>query len=210
MDLITEIWKCLGNSRDQIVSIAAVLAAIFAFLGLRTWRAEIKGRSEYELAKKLLKSVYKVREAFYHVRHPAIYQYEYPKEMCDYYGHLEKEHDYEGTEHVYKARWKLMDDAFKKLENFNLDAQVEWGNEFVEIIVPLRECCADLLTAIQQHLRTKKKDRPSVDSLSKDEGEDMDDKLYFYGHNSEHEKFQTQINKAIRSFEDRLRPIISK
>jgi hypothetical protein len=45
MDFITEIWKCLGNSRDQIVSIAAVLAAIFAFLGLRTWRAEIKGRS---------------------------------------------------------------------------------------------------------------------------------------------------------------------
>jgi hypothetical protein len=128
--------------------------------------------------------VYKVREAFFHVRRSFIYEYEYPKEMCNYHGHLKEEHDYEGTVHVYETRWKVMDDAFKKLENFNLDAQVEWGNEFVEIIIPLRECRATLLIAIQQYLRTKKKDRTSEDKLSKEERKDMIGKIYFSDHNS--------------------------
>lgn len=71
MELLIQFWNFLGKSSGQIVALAAAFAAVSAYLGIRTWRAELKGKSEYELAKDLLKAVYKVREAFYHVRHIA-------------------------------------------------------------------------------------------------------------------------------------------
>jgi hypothetical protein len=141
--------------RDILVGLSAVSAAIFAYLGLSTWRKELKGKAEYQLAKEVLKSVYKVREAFKHVRNPAIYRYEYPDEMTDHHGHLTQEHRYDGTVHVYQERWKQMDKAFGELEEHHLEAQVEWGPEFQDVIKDLRSCRVELLIAIQQKLERR-------------------------------------------------------
>lgn len=209
MKIISELWTLLANSSNQIVAIAAALTALFAYLGLRTWRHELKGRSEYERAKLLLKAVYKVRDSFYHVRHIAIYQFEYPEEMRDYHGHLKEEHNYEGTAHVYETRWKVLSDAFRQLEEQNLEAQVEWGDEFIDIIIPLRECRTDLEIALQQFLEAKKTSKEE-EGISTEEWKDIRSKIYFYGKDSKHETFQPKIDAAIKKFEDRLRPIIKK
>jgi hypothetical protein len=55
-------------------------------LGLRTWRRQLKGTSEYTKAKEVLKAVYKVGRAFRHIRSASIYEYEYPEEMRDSFG----------------------------------------------------------------------------------------------------------------------------
>ncbi|MGD0653640.1 MAG: hypothetical protein ABSA16_04795 [Thermoguttaceae bacterium] len=51
-------------AKDIILAISALAAAFIAWRGLATWRKELKGKSEYEIAKQVLKAVYKVREAF--------------------------------------------------------------------------------------------------------------------------------------------------
>lgn len=203
------IWNFLANSSDQIVALAAASTALFVYIGLKTWRHELKGRSEYELAKKILRAVYKVREAFYHVRKLAIFQFEYPEDMRDYHGHLKAEHRYTGTVHVYETRWKVLNDAFRELEEQNLEAQVEWGNEFLDIIVPLRGCRTDLEIALQRFLESKKTSR-TEEGITPEAWKDIRSKIYFYGKDSEHEIFQPQIDDAINKFEDRLRPIIKK
>jgi hypothetical protein len=58
---VRAIWEFLGASSDQIVALAASAAATCTYLGLRTWRRQLKGASEYALAKDLLKAVYRVR-----------------------------------------------------------------------------------------------------------------------------------------------------
>ncbi len=207
MEYLKGLWNLLASSSDQVVAIAAASTAVFVYIGLRTWRHELKGRSEYELSKKVLKAVYKVRDAFYHVRHLAIYQFEYPEDMRNYHGHLKSEHNYEGTAHVYETRWKVLIDAFRELEEHNLEAQVEWGDEFLEIVRPLRSCKTDLEIALQRFLESKKSSREE-EGISKDEWKDIESKIYFYGKDSKYEKFQPQIDAAIKLFEDRLRPII--
>jgi hypothetical protein len=123
-------YALLTAATDVLVGSSAASAAVFAYLGLNTWRKELKGRAEYESAKTVLKSVYRVREAFKHVRNPFIYQYEYPPHMTDRTGHLKQEHDYDGTAYVYENRWKKIDDAFRDLEEHHLAAQVEWAPSF--------------------------------------------------------------------------------
>lgn len=201
--------ECITAGKDIVVAIAAALAALFAYLGLSTWRKELKGKSEYQLAKDALKSVYKVREAFKHVRNPAIFQYEYPEEMTNHHGHLKQENRHEGTAHVYQERWKKMDEAFSELESYHLDAQVEWGPEFQDVIKDLRSCRAELLVAIQRMLE-RMKDTYDREVLSIDEKAEERSVLYHLGTDSKHDKFTPDINAAIGKFEEWLRPHIKK
>src|SRR5687768_11448247 len=127
-------------AQNIIVSICGIATAIIAYLGLTAWRKELKGKSEYEKAKEVLKAAYRVRSAVSHVRHPIIHNSEYPQGMVDETGHLTGENDLEGKEEVYKTRWKVLTDAFGELEEHCLEGQIEWGPEFKDVIVPLRKC----------------------------------------------------------------------
>lgn len=204
---ITAISKWVATIRDALVGLSAVSAAIFAYLGLSAWRKEIKGKAEYALAKDVLKSVYKVREAFKVVRNPAIYQYEYPADMTDYHGHLKREHNYEGTAYVYEKRWEKMNEAFRELEEHHLEAQVEWGSEFQNVIKKLRSCRVDLLIAVQQ-LLARKKNPDDVPQTTAEEKAEERSVLYHLGSDSKHDKFTPQIDEAISDFENWLRPHI--
>ena len=191
--------------KDVLVGLSAVSAAVFAYLGLTTWRKELKGKAEYQLAKEVLKSVYKVREAFKHVRKFVIYRYEYPEEMLDYHGNLKMEHDYEGTAHVYEKRCEVMAEAFRELEEHHLEAQVEWGSEFQDVIEKLRSCKAEILIAIDQMLERKKNPR-EVEPTSAEERS----VLSYRGVDDKHNKFTPQIDEAIIEFEKWLRPHIKR
>ncbi len=201
--------ECITAGKDVVVAAAAAFAAYFAYLGLSTWRRELKGKSEYQLAKDVLKSVYKVREAFKHVRHPAIYQYEYPEGMTDHHGHLKQENKHEGTAHVYEERWKKMDEAFSELESYHLDAQVEWGAEFQDVIKDLRSCRATLLVTIQEKLYRMKNPYDGADR-SVEEAKEERSVLYHIGEDSKHDSFTPEINAAVGKFEEWLRPHIKK
>jgi len=204
---ITSAAPWIAAAKDIVVALAAAAAAVFAYLGLSAWRKELKGKSEYQLAKDVLKSVYKVREAFKHVRNPVIYQYEYPENMRDHHGHLKREHNFEGTAHVYEERWKKMAEAFGELEEHHLAAQVEWGPEFQEVIVKLRSCRIELLVAIQQMLERKKNPHEAAGMKAHERAEERS-VLYHLGGDSEHDKFTPQVEEAIDAFEKWLRPHI--
>lgn len=191
-------------AKDVLLGAAAAATAIFAYLGLSAWRKELKGRSEYDLAKRVLKAVYRVREAFKIVRNPAIFQYEYPEEMRDFHGHLKREHDYEGTFRVYEKRWERMDESFKELEELHLEAQVEWGPEYQSVIVNLRRCRSELLLAIQQLLRRKK--NPGEEPTKAVELAEERSVLYHIGGDTEQDKFTPKIDAAVHEFENWLRP----
>jgi hypothetical protein len=80
----------ISIAKDIILAISALAAAFIAWRCLATWRKELKGKSEYEIAKQVLKSVYKVREAFKHVRSPGT-SYDIPDDLS---GDSPKEHTY--------------------------------------------------------------------------------------------------------------------
>ncbi len=199
----------LSEIKDIAVGLSAVYAAFFAYKGINTWREELKGKSEYQLAKDTLRAVYKVREAFKYVRGPIIYAYEYPEEMTSPSGHLKPECRYEGTAYVYDNRWKRLHEAFLELEEYHLEAMVEWGSAHQDTIVPLRECRVKVQMAIQ-HLLSRYKDPDEPDWMSIDERKEQQGVLYYGGEKSKFDSFTPEINLAVMRFEDWLRPHISR
>jgi hypothetical protein len=203
------ISEYITAAKDILVGLSAVAAAVFAYMGLTTWRKELKGKSEYQLAKEVLKSVYKVRDAFNHVRNPAIFQYEYPEQMLDNAGYLKQENEYDDAAYVYEKRWEVMAKAFNELEEHHLEAQVEWGAEFRDVITKLRSCKVELQIAIQQMLERKKNPSENMPN-SAEELAQARSILYFHGSESKHDKFTPEIDEAINEFEKWLRPHIKR
>ena len=127
--------------------------------------------------------------------------------MLDFHGYLKKEHEYEGTMHVYEKRWEVMNKAFQELEEHHLDAQVEWGGEYQEVITKLRICKADLMVAIQQMLERKKNPRELGLTNAEKRAEE---RSVLYWHGDDSDKFTLQINEAVKEFDAWLRPHIKR
>jgi hypothetical protein len=207
-EFISELWRQLGAASEQIKALTAVTAATLAFVGLRTWRLQLKGTAEYTLAKEVLKAAYRVREAFKHVRNPAIFSYEYPESMREETGHLKDQFRAEGTAHVYEERFKVLNDAFRVLEDRTLDAKVEWGSHFAVLIMPLRKLRAELLMAVQDHVQAIKPGRERR-RTTVDEMREARSVMYYLGEDqNELDRFTPETNGAIAEFEKRLRPIV--
>lgn len=211
IQVFNEFASYFDAASNSITAVAAIVASTFAYLGLRTWRDQLKGASEYALAKELMKAVYRVREAFKHVRNPAMYVYEYPEGMRDEHGDLKKECRAAGIGHAYEERFKILTDAFRILEDKNLDAQVEWGADFAQIIVPLRKCRAELQITLQAYIESLKPRFGYSRTSTAEERRKADSVMYYFGEEpSEYDNFTPQINVAISEFEARLRPLIGK
>jgi positive regulator of sigma E activity len=46
VQFLENVWTALGASSNQIVALAAMVGTVFAYIGLRTWRRQLKGTSE--------------------------------------------------------------------------------------------------------------------------------------------------------------------
>lgn len=187
-----------------MVALSAAVAAFFAFRGIQAWRRELRGKSQYALAKEILKSVYEVREGFKRVRQQVIFQYEYPESMVDYHGHLLPEKEYDGMVYVYQQRLNVLEEAFHTLEQKHLDSQVEWGTHLHDMIIPLRECRAELRSSISFRLKSIK-NRSEAERLTgnqKDEYVKMTNEMAaIMTAKTSGETFTKKINDALEKFE---------
>lgn len=204
---ISQIAEYAKVAQNVVVSLCALSTAAIAFAGFNKWRKELKGKSEYQLAKDILKSVYKVKRGFSVVRNPMMFAYEYPQEIRDKPGHPQGADRHEAIAHAYEKRWEHLENAFRELEDLTLDAMVEWGSEYSEVIKPLRKCRGELLVAIQGYVRSLK-EPPRPPTEKEVEEEFSRSTLYEVGSDSKHDSFTPEIDKAIAKFEVKLRPHI--
>jgi len=188
---------------NWITAIAAICAVFIAWRGLATWRKELKGKSEYETAKQVLKAVYKVREAFIIVRSPWIsyVKQDNPNDPSRYA--TQKLH-YNNPNHI-DTVMKSFEEAWAALEEQNLIAQIEWGSKFQDqdMINPLRECKNDFLTNSTIYYDCETDD--SINPEYKNESKAI---IYRNHHNSD--DFTLKIEEAIAKFVNFLRPLVEK
>ncbi len=62
--------KFLPLIKDIVLICTVIVAAYVGLKGLSTWRSQVHGQTEYDLAKRILRATYKAREAIHGVRNP--------------------------------------------------------------------------------------------------------------------------------------------
>jgi hypothetical protein len=194
-------WQLYTSiAKDVITAGAAITAAVVAVKGLRAWKKQLRGKTDYELARRCLRAVYRVRDAIRMVRNPV--------QSSEEIAHAVREEgpaipphltdDYKIQQAVYNFRLKRASEAFSDLQVELLEAQVSWGAEAVAAIEPLHNCAVKLQTAIRRHLRRLLRHREMTPARA----EELE--IILYVSDDLQDSFSSDIKEAVEKAENFL------
>lgn len=196
-------------AKDVVLTGAALVAGYVGLMGLGAWRRQLKGNTEYDLAKQLLKSVYELREAIATVRHPFMQYSQEPDMPEEKLKELsEKEKQWHAMAQAYQKRWEPVPKAKSALDTTLLEAEVVWGKNIVEKVSPLNELIGELLWAIQDHLEAMNPnvhyDNPGAEEIKK-----RRETMYARG-NVDRDDYKKKLESVIAGIENELKPHIEQ
>jgi hypothetical protein len=117
------------------------------------WKRQMKGKTEYESARRYLKTALQLRDAIKFVRNPFISLGEMEVALKENgLGSEEYQNKDKMNRAVYSMRWKKVMDAQTNLEAELLEAEVSWGVSAVDAQKSLNLLVRELYAAISLYL----------------------------------------------------------
>jgi len=181
--------------------ITPIIGLILAYFGLSTWREQLWGKTEYEIARKLLRATYECREAVNYVRHPFISSGEMqpPADKSDI--NDEKKKSFYGIANAYEKRWNKVIEARTNLDTELLEAEVLWGQEIRTEFNDLFEVIKELFINLSHYLN----------NINPDSGTKLDyDWNILYSNLTEDDEYTKKMKKSISKVEEKLKPHFSR
>lgn len=194
VDTLTEILSF-------VPSLAALAGVIIAAMGLQTWRRQLLGRNEYEIARRFLRAAYKVRNEVANVRAPFVSSGEMAVAFQEAGVEPEGPTDPRGEGLALQRRVNRLDDALADLEVEGLEAEVLWGRPALDAVLRIRNLVRELKSNIRIHLR-ETEHPPRAFDLERYEKR----MALIYGVGDEEDDFWGIILDWVGSMEDLLRP----
>lgn len=194
----------LAIAKDVFTIIASISAGVVAIVGLRTWRKQLKGKTEYELTQKLLIAIYRIRDSLNHVRNPMMLSGEISNALkeANIEGNANDSKELINTQAVYQQRWLKVQEAWSGFDVPLLEAEALWGKQITNLAKNLSNVTVDLRIHIQMHLDSLKYHK----KFSADKIEKIEDVIYGFTGDEKDNKFSAEILEAIRKFEEFLKP----
>jgi|GEM_PF-6496773 len=211
--LFTGIWQVLlgiDKMSGLLTAIAAAVAAWCALKGLREWKNQLRGTSNFAVAKELMKAVYNVKSQFKYVRGMG-WSSELKPDATDQRGEVLDGREYEAYEYLYENRLGEHTKSFMHMEEVRLNACIELGGEYEDATYALRKLRAELIEAVRNFLlQFKERDGfPDDDLRIRDELVEKSRAIVEYPmHGKGTDDFSNRLNEAVKWFEDQLSPII--
>lgn len=194
--------------KNIITIVAAIIGAIVAILGLRAWRRQLQGKTEYEISKDILKSVYTLVEAIKVVRNPFVSSGEINSSLKDEGLDLDirdDDYDFISTRIVFHRRWKMVSDALSSLSLVMIEAKVILGNDIDGLFLPLNEQVRELWNGIDTVLRSM--NFRLRDSLKPDELQIA--RSITYGiHDDGTDKYSNRLKRNVEKIEEHFQQFL--
>lgn len=209
MDHPILIWSdLLATLKDVVLIFTAMIASYVGLKGLGAWRRQLKGNTEYVLAKDMLRSIYELREAVSIVRHPFMSHLEHaniPDERAKDLSYREKV--VYGRAAAYQKRWDYILKAKSALDAKLLEAEVVWGRNIVDITKPLTTLIAELSWAIQDSFE-------DLDSKGYSNNQDIEElkkrRQIMFARGDDKDQFKKRLDEVISTIEKEMKPHIEK
>jgi len=192
LDLCITISEINWSLTKDVVSIIGTVGALtIGGLGLFTWRRQLRGTSEYEIAKKAILKTYEVQQALQSVRNPMLYL---SKEEVEAGRRLEEE------QRIYSERMTYLNEKWAELQTIRLEAKVIWGEEAQDSFNEIQQRIGDVRGAIWLHFWMKGAYAgPGATVDNSPERVRENDKIVYF--TSEEDEFSQQIAESTASVE---------
>jgi hypothetical protein len=156
---VGDLAMSLRDLFDGVLVACAIAGVVIGALGLRTWQAQVRGETRHKVARRLLKTVYRLREAIRAARAPTIGQAEVvaavPRpDASSRPGTEVSASDVEGL--VLWARFRDVGLARADLDGKMLAAEAIWGAEVGRVLAPLESAVRELESGLGAYLALRR------------------------------------------------------
>jgi uncharacterized protein YeaO (DUF488 family) len=155
-DVDWEVTKDVFSVLGTVVSAIGVCAVFWiGWQGLTTWRKQLKGVGDHDLARKILIELYFYRESIKRVRNPGIWAHETsPSESVPTSPDPEQE-NFNQLVRAYDRRLTSVDEARAPLRASLIEAEAIWGLELHMLIKKLLKLDSELARNIRSYLNSQ-------------------------------------------------------
>ena len=145
-------WVSVGQ--NILVGLSALAAVVAGVWGLRSWKTELKGKTRYEVARRLALVAMKCRSEFHRARDPFTYQSEWtarePRE-----GETEAERQLRNEWYARSGRASALGDALVELMEARWEAEILLYEKAGELVSPFITLSRELNAAIGSYFQGK-------------------------------------------------------
>ncbi len=193
--------EIISVTKDIILIFAAIIAAHVAIEGLKSWSRELKGKADFEVARSLIRTVYKLRDELRYCRSPWVQLGEFPEN----YDPNNKTSDSEAKaySYIYSNRWKPVAVALQEFETQSLEGEALWGSQFKPKTDELRQCARNLQVAFEAKIRNEANGGENFKS-DPDFGKTIEADIW--ATHDESNPLTLKISNAIQEIESEVRP----
>lgn len=179
---------------------SGLTGAVVAVKGLQTWREQIKGRAEYDLARRFHRSVLELRDAIARVRAPYLTAGELDHAAAEF--GLDRRDDHQVSRAARAIRWRAVQAAGSALRQEELEAEVLWGRA-------VASCAERLHTAVREVSRADEEyyDRYRDGPPPREDWENSQRlRREMWGSGSEEDEMWKRIEAGVAEVERVMRP----
>lgn len=177
-DWITAVGTC-------VIAVATAVGVFIAARGLKAWRVQLEGSAHFDLARRLLLEVYRLRDALEGVRSPMMLRSEAAGADPDVPWEVS----------AYERRWQRVLDILAPLDVCIYESQILWGDETQKLMHELRSQMGKLNFAVSVSLQSKRAD----------EGLAQEQRDVLYGGMGD-DAFSVALQAIVARFEAYVRP----
>ncbi|MBU3006009.1 hypothetical protein [Paraglaciecola arctica] len=179
-------------TKDAFSILGTIGALIIGTLGLTAWRRQLRGTSEYELAKKAIFIAYEIQQALQTVRNPMLHL---SKEEVEAGRRLDEE------QRIYNERMNQLYEKWAELQTIRLETKVVWSDDAHNSFNEIQQRIGDLRGAIWLHFWMKGAYAgPGAVVDNNPERVIENDKVVYFV--SDNDEFSTKITEAISKVEN--------
>lgn len=178
-------------TKDVFSIIGTIGTITLGVVGLTTWKRQLRGTSEYELAKKAIFVTYQVRQSIQSVRNPML---QLSREEVEAGNKIQEQ------QRIYNDRMQELYVKWAELQTIRLEAKVIWSDAAHDSFNEVEKLIGKLRGAIWLHFWMKGAyagPGSTVDNSPERVAEN--DKIIYYI--SEDDEFSVKVNEAVAEVE---------
>ncbi|WP_431689431.1 hypothetical protein [Hahella sp. NBU794] len=141
--------------KDIFLAGSAVTMAYVAYRGLEKWKSELAGKADFDVARNLIRSVYKLRNEIQSCRSLFVSAGEFPEGYRNGMAGLTNREKGDAWLYVYNNRWNPVFNAIQEFDVSTLEVEALWGRDAKEKTQALRQLAMRLRVAIDSFLRNE-------------------------------------------------------